>query len=118
MDALELDFSHLAISGPRGLGFESRYSDQKRKSTHGVGFLFCGWAEGFERPAPVRRLVQKVYGGHFLDRGRIHDSIDAPLVGVDMESLCLDKWLPFYTTCFNTIKVKQKAIYIYFSWRV
>ena len=26
-------------SGPRGLGFESRYSDQIRTSTHRVGFL-------------------------------------------------------------------------------
>ena len=26
-------------SGPRGLGFESRYSDQKKKLTRRVGFL-------------------------------------------------------------------------------
>ena len=48
----------------------------------GSGIFFVS---GFERPAPVRRLVQKVSGGHFLGRGRIHYSIDAPLVGVDME---------------------------------
>ena len=30
MDALELDFCHLTISGPRGLGFESRYSDHRK----------------------------------------------------------------------------------------
>ena len=27
-------------SGPRGLGFESRYSDQTRKPTCEVGFLY------------------------------------------------------------------------------
>ena len=38
---------------------------------------------GFERAAPVRTLVQKVSGGHFLARGRIHDLSDASGTGAD-----------------------------------
>ena len=37
---------------------------------------------GFERAAPVRTLVQKVSGGHFLARGRIHGFANAPSRGV------------------------------------
>ena len=32
---------------------------------------------GFERAAPVGTLVQKVSGGHFLARGRIHGVVNA-----------------------------------------
>ena len=41
---------------------------------------------GFERAAPVRTLVQKVSGGHFLARGRIHDLSDASGTDVDGRS--------------------------------
>ena len=40
--------------------------------------------EGFERAAPVRTLVQKVSGGHFLARGRIHGLRNAPGTGVGL----------------------------------
>jgi hypothetical protein len=40
--------------------------------------LFFGTPEeGLERAAPVRTLVQKVSGGHFLARGRVHRSESA-----------------------------------------
>ena len=70
-------------SGSEGWGFESLPVYQKSGCPFGQP-LFC-YPEGLERAAPVRTLVQKVSGGHFLARGRIHYSIDAPLVGVDME---------------------------------
>ena len=53
-----------------------------------AGFFFV-W--GFERQAPVRTLVQKLSGGHFLGQGKIHNSMDAPLVGADLDSFCLYK---------------------------
>ena len=65
-------------SGPRGLGFESRYSDQK-SGIRICGFRIFYWVLGFER------TLRKHAGGMFLGRGRIHCSIDAPFVGVDME---------------------------------
>ena len=40
------------------------------------GFYF---RMGFERAAPVLKLVQKVSGGHFLARGRIHGLANAPV---------------------------------------
>ena len=40
-----------------------------------MAFLFC--RTGIERAAPVRPLVQKVSGGHFLARGRFHGSRNA-----------------------------------------
>ena len=43
----------------------------------GSGFFY--WVLGFER------TLRKHAGGMFLGRGRIHCSIDAPFVGVDME---------------------------------
>ena len=38
---------------------------------------------GLERAAPVRRLVQKVSGGHFLARGRVPRIPDASAMDVD-----------------------------------
>jgi len=80
MDRMNLDFRPLAISGPRGLGFESRYSDQK------YGIRFCGFhifygVMGFERP------LRKHAGGMFLGRGRILWLLDAPLAGVDRNQI-------------------------------
>ena len=40
-------------------------------------------AMGLERAAPVRRLVQKVSGGHFLARGRVLQNADASGTDVD-----------------------------------
>ena len=45
-------------------------------------FLF-GWAEGFER------ALRKHAGGMFLARGRILWFLDAPLVGVDRNQICV-----------------------------
>ena len=47
--------------------------------------------EGFERAAPVRTLVQKVSGGHFLARGRIHGLRSAPGTGVGLSPFLLRK---------------------------
>ena len=62
-------------SGPRGLGFESRYSDQK-SGIRVCGFQIFYGVMGFERP------LRKHAGGMFLDRGRILWFLDAPLAGV------------------------------------
>ena len=43
-----------------------------RRHPFGWRFLLAEDEKGFERAAPVRKLVQKVSGGHFLARGRIH----------------------------------------------
>ena len=71
-------------SGPRGLGFESRYSDQIRKLTQRVGFLI--WMGiGIRKTGPNEVRVRNSPVDSFLGRGRIHYSIDASLVGVGME---------------------------------
>ena len=51
-------------SGPRGLGFESRHSDQKPVTAFAVTGFLIG-VMGFERP------LSKHAGGMFLGRGRI-----------------------------------------------
>ena len=60
-------------AGPRGLGCESRYSDQNS------GDHICGY-RNFLRTG-IRKAVKKHAGGMFLGRGRIHYSIDAPPCG-------------------------------------
>ena len=45
------------------------------------GVFFYGMGMGFERPPPVRTLVEKVSGGHFLGRGRIHGTQTAATKG-------------------------------------
>ena len=62
-------------SGSEGWGFESLpvYQIKERIPIRVSSLLFrasCG--KGLERAAPVRTLVQKVSGGHFLARGRVH----------------------------------------------
>ena len=48
---------------------------QKEEIPFGISsFCYCG---GLERAAPVRTLVQKVSGGHFLARGRVPQIPDA-----------------------------------------
>ena len=59
-------------SGPRGRGFESRHSDQKRKWTlfaSAFFFWYRIWVAGFEQGGG--RMPQKRAGGTFLARGRI-----------------------------------------------
>ena len=61
-----------------------------KKKRAALAALFLLVLSGFERPAPVDTLVQKLRASEqFLGRGRIHCSIDAPLVGVDMEQLII-----------------------------
>ena len=52
MDCTELDLRPWAISGPRGLGFESRYSDQKMKTAHlgSLHFSFGLCRDSKDRP--------------------------------------------------------------------
>ena len=58
-------------SGPRGLGFESRYSDQIRKLTQRVGFLI--WMGiGIRKTGPNEVRVRNSPVDCFLGRGRIH----------------------------------------------
>ena len=73
--------------GSEGRGFESHYPPQKKEALHSECFFFLGWIMGFERPAPVRKLVQKVSGGHFLGRGRIPFFPDARRRRVDGKKL-------------------------------
>ena len=70
-------------SGPRGLGFESRHSDQKEKGCYGSPFLFG--LVGIRKTDPNKVRVRISPADCFLGRGRIHCSIDAPLAGVDRE---------------------------------
>ena len=72
-------------SGPRGLGFESRYSDQIRKLTQRVGFLICSTKSykktpnkhpvttfvvtGFFFVSEFERPLNKHAGGMFSERG-------------------------------------------------
>ena len=58
-------------SGPRGLGFESRYSDQIRKLTQRVGFLI--WMGiGIRKTGPSKARVRNSPVNTFLVRGRTH----------------------------------------------
>ena len=72
-------------SGPRGLGFESRHSDQKMWEWL-VPFPYflssCGIRKG---GTSLWTGATKCPVDTWLARGRIHYSIDAPLEGVDME---------------------------------
>ena len=71
-------------SGPRGLGFESRYSDQIKKLTQRVGF-FISQGIGIRKDGTSQQTgVKKCPVDTFLVRGRIHCAKDAPLAGVDM----------------------------------
>ena len=73
-------------SGPRGLGFESRYSDQKMKTAHLGGLHFLLVCIGIRKDGISPQIgVKKCPVDTSLVRGRIHYSIDASLVGVDME---------------------------------
>ena len=85
MDALELDVRPWAISGPRDLGFESRYSDHKMKTAHLGGLHFFSFIGIRKDGTSPKTGAKKCPADTFLVRGRIHYSIDAPLAGVDME---------------------------------
>ena len=82
-------------SGPRGLGFESRHSDQTRKSTHRVGFL--GWMgrEIRKDGTSAHTCVKKCPVDTFLVRGRILWFLDASLVDVDRNQICLILETPY-----------------------
>ena len=74
-------------SGSEGWGFESlpAYQIKKRIPTRGILFFISpSGREGLERAAPVRTLVQKVSGGHFLARGRVHGAMTAAGTAVDI----------------------------------
>ena len=83
-------------SGPRGLGFESRHSDQIRKSTHWVGFLiWMGWGIRKAGTSPVDCCI---------GRGRIPWFLDAPLAGVNRNQV--------YVFSIVTIDLSSELWYI------
>ncbi len=75
-------------SGPRGLGFESRYSDQNSGNgfCHSQNFYRC--YEIRKDGASAHTGVKKCQVDTFLVHGRILWFLDAPLVGVDRNQIC------------------------------
>jgi len=65
-----------------GLCIVSTYDTFARKKKHPFEGAFFLAIMGFERPAPVRTLVQKHAGGMFLGRGRIPVQMTASRRGV------------------------------------
>ena len=60
-------------------------------TNHLRGWSFFYHRMGFERAAPVLALVQKVSGGHFLARGRIHEFSDTSGTDAGESSFGLQK---------------------------
>ena len=111
-------------SGPRGLGFESRYSDQKNPDRIS-GRDFFNRSTGFERP------LRKHAGGMFLGRGRIPLHSGAPGTGVDECKACLRAKSHNYTSppktpyllCGREIFYRNKGVEsavwpCFGSWRI
>ena len=69
----------------------SNPSSSANNKSHPNGWLLLLAEDeiGVERAAPVRTLVQKVSGGHFLARGRIHEFSDTSGTDADESSFGL-----------------------------
>ena len=89
----------------------------------GVVFFLAEDEDGFERAAPVRRLVQKHAGGMFLARGRIHRSSTAVRrtvgdgLSVFLQTKCnrvacrrLDKWQHLFDNRIPVLSSIAQAI--------
>lgn len=77
---------------------------------YGWSFPFLSCLAGLERAAPVRTLVQKVSGGHFLARGRIHDLSDASGTDVYGRSFWLYRDSPPVPTAATHLKFESPIL--------
>ena len=89
-------------------GFESHLSHQKIQIPIRVSGFFNAQM-GLETAAPVRRLVQKVSGGHFLARGRVHERRSAVRRTVKLRSFKEAKSTPIGGAFFGYRCVARKG---------